>query len=67
MKKLDILLLFMIAFTLLFGSCSSTKKSSKKGGGWYQNRNVDQLKVEDQKSLVYQSKEYFQKHQFQFE
>ncbi len=67
MKKSNVLLLFIIAITILFSSCSSTKKSSKKGGGWYKNRNVNQLKIEDQKSLVYQSKEYFQKKQFQFE
>jgi len=55
----------MIAITFLFGSCSSTKKSSKKGGGWYKNRNVNQLKIKEQNSFVYQSKDYFPKCQFQ--
>jgi hypothetical protein len=45
----------MFVIFLSSSACSSSKNS--KGGGWYQNRNVNQLDVKKQESVVYQSEE----------
>ncbi len=57
MKKNSYFFLFMTAVALLSGSCSSTKGSKGKGGGWYKNRNVYQIDLEKEASIVYQSEE----------
>jgi hypothetical protein len=45
----------MATIALLSISCSSSKNS--KGGGWYKNRNVNQLDLKEQESIVYQLEE----------
>jgi ABC-type phosphate/phosphonate transport system substrate-binding protein len=57
MKKMNFLFLALAFVSVLSISCSSTKKSSKKGGGWYKNRNVNQLIKNEKESIVYQIEE----------
>ncbi len=55
MKRISCFCLFMATIAILSISCSSSKKG--KGGGWYHNRNVNQLDLKEQESIVYQLEE----------
>jgi len=58
MKKIDTYILLIITLAMVSTSCSSTKGSSKKGGGWYKNRNVIHFEMNGKEVFVYQQIEF---------
>ena len=58
MKKIDTLILLLITIAMISTSCSSTKGSSKKGGGWYKNRNVIHFEMNEKEVFAYQKTEF---------
>lgn len=56
MKRLIYFFLLLTVISVLSTSCSSTRNTNSKGGGWYHNRNVNLIDVKEE-SVVYQTEE----------